>query len=80
MGNIRLIALDIDLTLTSKKDVISERNLAAIRAAQAAGVFVTIATGRGFLSSRRICARLQSRAPPFNMAAPCSSTRRTAHR
>ena len=54
MDGIRLIALDIDLTLTSKKDVISARNMAAIRAAQEKGVFVTIATGRGFLSSRRI--------------------------
>ena len=63
MGNIRLIALDIDLTLTSKKDVISERNLAAIRAAQAAGVFVTIATGRGFLSSRRIWRALAIEGP-----------------
>ncbi len=62
-GKIRLIALDIDLTLTWKKDVISPRNLAAIRAAQAAGVFVTIATGRGFLSSRKIWTQLEIEGP-----------------
>lgn len=63
MGEIRLIALDIDQTLSWKNDVISERNLAAIRAAQEAGVFVTIATGRGFLSSKRILDQIRIDGP-----------------
>lgn len=63
MSNIRLIALDIDQTLTSQRDTISPRNLAAIRAAQDAGVFVTIATGRGFLSSKKIWSALAINGP-----------------
>lgn len=63
MSDIRLIALDIDQTLTWQKDVISPRNLAAIRAAQEAGVFVTIATGRGFLSSKKIWTQLAIEGP-----------------
>lgn len=63
MGNIKLIALDIDLTLTVEKDKISERNKKAIKAAQDAGVIVTIATGRGFLSSRKIWSALELEGP-----------------
>ena len=63
MGRIKLIALDIDLTLTVEKDIISERNLKAIREAQQAGIFVTIATGRGFLSSRKIWKALEIEGP-----------------
>lgn len=51
---IDLIALDIDGTLTSKPREVSERNKNAIRAAQEAGVFVTLATGRGCISTRPI--------------------------
>ena len=63
MQKIQLIALDIDQTLTYQKDVISPRNLAAIRAAQKKGVFVTIATGRGFLSSKKIWTQLEIEGP-----------------
>lgn len=63
MQSIELIALDIDQTLTHQKDVISPRNLAAIRAAQKKGVFVTIATGRGFLSSKKIWSQLEIEGP-----------------
>jgi len=63
MKNIRVIALDIDQTLTWEKDVISSRNMQAIRRAQEAGVFVTIATGRGFLSSKKIWQQLNIKGP-----------------
>ncbi|HEY0262932.1 MAG TPA: HAD-IIB family hydrolase [Granulicella sp.] len=43
---IRLIAVDMDGTLLGEGGVVSARNLAAIRAAEAAGVRVVVATGR----------------------------------
>jgi len=52
--SIRLIALDIDGTLVSRGQPISRENLNAIQRAQDAGVFVTIATGRGYQASKRI--------------------------
>lgn len=60
---IRLIALDVDGTLIDHSKIISERNLAAIRAAQDSGVFVTVATGRGYLASRDIWAQLNILGP-----------------
>lgn len=51
---IRLLALDIDGTLTNQLHSVSDANIAAIRRAQEAGVFVTVATGRGHLASRSI--------------------------
>ena len=50
---IKLLALDIDDTLAVRLgNTVSPRNLAAIRAAQQRGVFVTIATGRASYSTR----------------------------
>lgn len=43
---IKLIAMDLDGTLLNSDKLISARNLAAIEAARARGVGVTIATGR----------------------------------
>ncbi|HET7627208.1 MAG TPA: Cof-type HAD-IIB family hydrolase [Bacillales bacterium] len=43
---IRMIALDMDGTLLTNDGKISEANKKAIRSAQAAGIFVTLATGR----------------------------------
>ena len=43
---IRLIALDLDGTLLNSQSTVSPRNLAALQAAEAAGVHITIATGR----------------------------------
>jgi hydroxymethylpyrimidine pyrophosphatase-like HAD family hydrolase len=43
---IRLIAIDLDGTLLGADTQVSPRNLAALRAAQAAGIEVVIATGR----------------------------------
>lgn len=51
----RLLALDIDDTLLRSDRTISQRNLEAIEAARAAGVTVTIATGRGYRGAREIC-------------------------
>ncbi|MCW2603031.1 MAG: family hydrolase [Pseudonocardiales bacterium] len=46
LGRIRLIGSDLDGTLLSHDEVISEGNLAALRRAQDAGVPVVFATGR----------------------------------
>ncbi len=51
---IKLIALDIDGTLTSIAQQVSEKNRRAIKAAMDAGVIVTIATGRGCIATRPI--------------------------
>jgi hypothetical protein len=48
----RFLALDLDDTLLNDKGHISPRNSAAIRAAQARGVVVTLATGRMYRSAR----------------------------
>ena len=45
---IRLIAIDMDGTLLNPDHVVSERNKQAILAAQAKGIEVMIATGRGY--------------------------------
>lgn len=63
---IRLIALDVDGTLTHGADSISQRNLDAIHAAQRRGVFVTIATGRGFSASRPIWQKMGVHGPVIN--------------
>ena len=51
---IKLIALDIDGTLTNHAGVISERNRLAVRRAIEAGVHVVLATGRGRIATRPI--------------------------
>jgi Cof subfamily protein (haloacid dehalogenase superfamily) len=48
---IRLVAIDLDGTLVNDALQIHERDLAAVKAATAAGVHVVIATGRMFRSS-----------------------------
>jgi hypothetical protein len=54
MNKIKLLALDLDGTLLNSRGVISENNLAAIRAAEEHGVLVTIATGRRFRDARPV--------------------------
>ena len=49
----KLIALDVDGTLFNSKREVTEPVLAAIAAAKAKGVFVTISTGRGFKSAQQ---------------------------
>lgn len=51
---IKLIALDIDGTLTNHAGIISERNRLAVRRALEAGVYVVLATGRGRIATRPI--------------------------
>jgi Cof subfamily protein (haloacid dehalogenase superfamily) len=60
---VRLIALDLDGTLIGSDLVIPPRTRAAIAAAMAGGVLVTIATGRMYRSTVPYAAALGSRAP-----------------
>ncbi|MBK9216160.1 MAG: HAD family phosphatase [Chloracidobacterium sp.] len=60
---IKLLALDLDGTTLSSGGDISGRNRDAIRAAEAAGVLVTIATGRRFRDARPIGLDLGLNAP-----------------
>lgn len=50
----RLIAVDMDGTLVGPDGRVSERNLAAVRAAEAAGVEVVVATGRRHSYAMRV--------------------------
>lgn len=59
----KALFLDIDDTLLSKSHSLSERNLTAISRAQAAGIFVTIATGRNFLGATPIWQALGVQGP-----------------
>ncbi|WP_448573533.1 Cof-type HAD-IIB family hydrolase [Trichothermofontia sp.] len=61
--SIRLLVLDIDGTIAGESNTIREPVLAAIRAAQAAGVQVAIATGRMFCSAVRFHEAVGSRLP-----------------
>lgn len=60
---VKLLALDLDGTLFTDDLVISVRTREAIRAAQARGVLVTLATGRMFTSARKIAGDLGIDAP-----------------
>src|SRR4030042_12565 len=53
----RLLALDIDDTLTGTDGRISPRSLDAISRARAAGVAVTLITGRRYSASAELAAR-----------------------
>lgn len=52
--DIRLIALDIDDTLVDHSSIIPPRSLNALRKAQAQGVEIVLATGRGYLGTEAI--------------------------
>ena len=54
----RLLALDLDDTLLDDTYRISQQNYQAIRRAAAAGILVTLATGRMFCSARRYAQKL----------------------
>lgn len=62
----KLIALDIDGTIFDSGRVVSKANLEAIREARAAGVTVTLATGRGYLGSRPVVEELNVTGPMAN--------------
>lgn len=59
----KLLALDIDNTLTDQPSVVPQRNLEAVKRAQDAGVFVTVATGRGHLGASSIIRALDIDGP-----------------
>jgi len=60
---IRLLALDLDGTLLDSRGQIPDENREAIRAAEDAGVLVTIATGRRFRDARPVGIELELNAP-----------------
>ena len=59
----KALFLDIDDTLLSHHQPVSAGNLAAIRKAQAAGIFVTISTGRTYLGATPVWIALNVRGP-----------------
>lgn len=63
---IRLLAIDLDGTLVNDRLEIDPRDLAAVRAATAAGVHVVIATGRMFRSSLPYAQQLGLTGPIIN--------------
>ena len=60
---IKLLALDLDGTLLDSMGAVTDENRAAIRAAEEAGVLVTIATGRRFRDARPVGIELELNAP-----------------
>lgn len=60
---IKLLALDLDGTLLDSRGNVSEANRWAIRAAEDAGVLVTIATGRRFRDARPVGIEMEFNAP-----------------
>ncbi|HEY8394592.1 MAG TPA: HAD family hydrolase [Thermaerobacter sp.] len=59
----RLLALDVDGTLLTSRGTITRRTKRAIRQALAAGIHVTLATGRVFPSARLLARALGLRTP-----------------
>lgn len=74
---IKLVAFDIDDTLTKGSTTLSPGNLAAIRRAQDAGVFVTVATGRGYLGSSAIWKTIGVQGPVINYGGSIVNDTRT---
>lgn len=56
--DIKLLAIDIDGTLLTPEGKIASRTLTAVRAAQEAGIIVTLATGRRYLNTRQLAEAL----------------------
>lgn len=56
--SIKLLVMDIDDTLVYHSGPVSEGNMRAIKAAQNAGVYITLATGRGYFGSSRVVHQL----------------------
>jgi Cof subfamily protein (haloacid dehalogenase superfamily) len=59
----RLVALDIDGTLLTSTAKVSPRMREAIRAAQRAGLLVTLATGRRYVTTRHLVDELELQLP-----------------
>lgn len=60
---IKLIAMDLDGTLLNSKKLISERNLKALQAAKARGVYITLATGRMYMAAAYFGGLIGANAP-----------------
>lgn len=58
-----IIAVDLDGTLIDHNGLIHADNLAAIRRARAAGIMVTICTGRALVETREVIARIEQTDP-----------------
>lgn len=54
----KLLITDIDDTLVANAGPVSQRNAEAIAAARAAGVYVTLATGRSYTGTKRVVKQL----------------------
>ncbi|TMG18290.1 MAG: HAD-IIB family hydrolase, partial [Chloroflexi bacterium] len=63
---IRLLAIDLDGTLVNHQLEMDPRDVAAVKAAAAAGVTVVLATGRMFKSSLRYAEPLGLKGPIIN--------------
>lgn len=74
---IKLVAFDIDDTITKGSTTLPPENVLAVRRAQKAGVFVTIATGRGFLGSSEIWKTLRIEGPVINYGGSIINDTRT---
>ena len=64
--SIRLLAIDLDGTLVNDRLEMDPRDVAAVKAATAAGVTVVLATGRMFKSSLRYAEPLRLAGPIIN--------------
>ncbi len=73
----KALFLDIDDTLICKTTTISKGNLDAIRRAQEAGIFVTIATGRGYMGASVIWKQLNLQGPVIVFGGACIMDTRT---
>ena len=62
----RLIALDIDDTITLNPRVVPNEIIEAVRRAKEHGIHVTVATGRGWLGSKLIIDQLDITDPVIN--------------
>ncbi len=63
LTDIKLIAIDIDGTLLTPQGQITPRTRAAIRAAQQAGVIVTLATARRYMGAQAVADALGMELP-----------------
>jgi hydroxymethylpyrimidine pyrophosphatase-like HAD family hydrolase len=61
--SVDLLAIDLDGTLVDHTGRISDRNIQAIRRARAAGLHVTICTGRALIETRDVAARIDQTDP-----------------
>lgn len=66
MNMYRLIALDIDETITLEPSIVPEKIISAVNRAREAGIRVTLATGRGYYASSMIVKQLNISEPLIN--------------